>query len=264
MRRVLALDFDGVISNSAPEAFVVALRTFVLLRSGSSLRTLASAGEGDAAPDLETVESHPVYGSFLELMPLGNRAEDYGVCLSAIEAGRSLPDQDAYDAYRSGFDADWMRAYHARFYEVRAALCAADPIRWQRLMRPYQPFLDVLRRRAADAALCVATAKDRGSVRRLLRAYGVDELFPEDCVLDKEAGVSKSAHLVHLQQKFGCRFDAMTFVDDKVTHLDDVARLGVRCALAGWGFNAERERALARAAGHLVCDLGDVEAQLFG
>jgi phosphoglycolate phosphatase-like HAD superfamily hydrolase len=131
-------------------------------------------------------------------------------------------------------------------------------------MSPYEPFLGVLRRHEDDAVLAVATAKDRASVRKLLRAYGIDDLFPEDCVLDKETGVSKSAHLEHLQGKYGWRFDEMTFVDDKVNHLDDVSRLGVRCALAAWGFNGEREEALARAAGYLVCTLGDAEQQLFG
>jgi hypothetical protein len=56
----------------------------------------------------------------------------------------------------------------------------------------------------------------------------------------------------------------MGFVDDKVNHLDDVSRLGVRCGLATWGFNGPREEALARAAGHLVCTLDDAEEQLFG
>jgi hypothetical protein len=37
----------------------------------------------------------------------------------------------------------------------------------------------------------------------------------------------------------------------------------VRCALAAWGFNGEREARLARAAGYLVCTLADVEQQIF-
>ena len=55
----------------------------------------------------------------------------------------------------------------------------------------------------------------------------------------------------------------ITFVDDKVNHLDAVAPLGVRCALAAWGYNGPREHRLARSHGHLLCTLDDVEAQLF-
>jgi hypothetical protein len=56
----------------------------------------------------------------------------------------------------------------------------------------------------------------------------------------------------------------MTFVDDKVNHLDAVAPLGVRCALSAWGYNGPREHELARARGYRVCSLADVESQLFG
>ena len=56
----------------------------------------------------------------------------------------------------------------------------------------------------------------------------------------------------------------MTFVDDKVSHLEVVASLGVRCALAGWGYNGERESARARELGCLVLTLEDAEARLYG
>ena len=55
----------------------------------------------------------------------------------------------------------------------------------------------------------------------------------------------------------------MTFVDDKVNHLDAVASLGVRCALAAWGYNGRREHELAAERGYLVCDLDNVEEKLF-
>jgi phosphoglycolate phosphatase-like HAD superfamily hydrolase len=261
--RVLALDFDGVISNSAPEAFVVALRTYAAMKSESPLCKASARISGAGAPARGAIRGHELFGPFLDLMPLGNRAEDYAVMLAALESGRALPDQAAYDAFRGEIDPQWLRDYHKRFYRVRARLSSADPEGWLGLMSPYEAFLGVLRRRAGELALCVATAKDRGSVRKLLRAYGIDDLFPEDCVLDKETGVTKSAHLEHLHGKFGCDYPEMCFIDDKVNHLDDVARLGVRCVLATWGFNGPRETALARAAGHLVCTLDDVEAQIF-
>jgi hypothetical protein len=43
-----------------------------------------------------------------------------------------------------------------------------------------------------------------------------------------------------------------------------VAGLGVRCALAAWGYNGEREIELARQRGYRVCTLENAEQQLFG
>jgi hypothetical protein len=59
-------------------------------------------------------------------------------------------------------------------------------------------------------------------------------------------------------------FPDMTFVDDKVNHLDAVAPLGVRCALAGWGYNGGREHDLAERRGYVVCSLENAEQRLFG
>jgi phosphoglycolate phosphatase-like HAD superfamily hydrolase len=264
MLRLLVLDFDGVISDSAPEAFVVALRTYRELRPSSRLGDRDALLRGPAAPTPGAVAGDALFAVFLETMPLGNRAEDYAVGLAAVEAGVQLPDQTSYDRFKAGLDPEWLRSFHKRFYRVRAAISDADPAAWHRLMGPYPGVTELLRRCAGDVLLAIATSKDRRSVGKLLEAYGIADLFPEGSVLDKETGVSKRAHLEHLHRLFGVSYTETTFVDDKVNHLDAVAPLGVRCGLAAWGYNGEREVALARARGYLVLGLEDAEAQLFG
>lgn len=247
--KLLALDFDGVVADSAREAFVVARRTYLDLRPGSALRAADEAA---------------LWRSFLALMPLGNRAEDYAAALAAIEAGAELHDQAAYDGWREAQDPGWLRAFHQRFYRVRTALSDEDRAGWLAMLRPYPALLAILRRRAGECSFAIASAKDRRSVAMLLSYYGVDDLFPPDLIVDKEAGVTKDLHLRALAARRGLDFPEITFVDDKVNHLDVVARLGVRCALAAWGYNGPREHRLARAHGHLLCTLEDVEARLFG
>jgi phosphoglycolate phosphatase-like HAD superfamily hydrolase len=247
--KLLSLDFDGVIADSAREAFAVSLRAWRALRPASDL------GARDPAS---------LYPTFLELMPLGNRAEDYGVALAAIETGAALPDQTAYDAFHAAQDPAWLRRFHARFYVEREALSEEDPRGWRAMLGPYPELLAILRRRAGAARYAIATAKDRRSVGLLLADYGVADLFEPALVLDKEAGITKVAHHEHLARATGVAYEEMTFVDDKVNHLDAVHALGVRCVLAAWGYNGPREHALARAHGHRVCGLGDFEAAAFG
>jgi phosphoglycolate phosphatase-like HAD superfamily hydrolase len=247
--KLLSLDFDGVLSDSAREAFVVALRAWRALRPGSPLGARDPASFHDA---------------FLALMPLGNRAEDYAVTLAAIETGAVLPDQAAYDAFHASQDRDWLLAFHARFYAERTALSEEDPTGWRALLGPYPALLAILRRRAGTVRYAIATAKDRRSVEILLADYGVADLFEPDLVLDKETGVTKVAHHEHLARVTGIPFAETTFVDDKVNHLDAVGALGVRCVLAGWGYNGAREHRLARAHGHRVCGLDDFESAVFG
>jgi phosphoglycolate phosphatase-like HAD superfamily hydrolase len=246
--KALVLDFDGVLSDSAPEAFQVALETWRDLNPQTRL--------GAEKPDA-------LYDAFLEMMPLGNRAEDYAVELAALETGLLLPDQDAYDAFKAKRDSAGLRAFHKRFYQVRTDWARRDPDGWRALMRPYAPLLELLRRRAGDAELAIATSKDRASVQRLLEAYGVADLFPEARVLDKEAGADKRAHLTRLHRALGLAYPEMTFVDDKVNHLEPVAGLGVRCVLAAWGYNGPREHRRAQELGFPVCSLDAAEATLF-
>ena len=264
MLRLLALDFDGVISDSAPESFAVALLTYTELIESSKFADRRAELAGDCLPAPDRLMGDPLYAPFLELMPLGNRAEDYAISLSALEADRSLADQSEYDAYRSELDEDWLRAFHRRFYENRSALSRRDASGWRRLMRPYPRFLEVLQRRSADAMLAIATSKDAETVAALLRDYGIESLFAAPRVLDKEAGVHKDAHLRRLHEMAGVAYAEMVFVDDKVNHLDRVAHLGVGCALASWGYNGEREIELARRRGYRICTLEDAEEKLFG
>lgn len=245
--KALVLDFDGVIADSARESFAVALATYRDLRPGSGLKR----DEG-------------TYRAFVDLMPLGNRAEDYGVILAAIESKAALTDQREYDAFRESENPDWLLRYHRRFYEIREAMARTDPAGWRALMPPYPAFVDLLKRRAGEAPYALATAKDRASVGSLLEDYGIADLFAPDLVMDKETGTRMAAHLEALHDRLGVEWSAITFVDDKVNHLDAVAPLGVRCALAGWGYNGSREWTLAWQRGYVVASLENAERTIFG
>jgi len=262
--RLLALDFDGVISDSAPESFAVALLTYTKMKNGSQFESRGAALESGPLPAPLPLAEDPLYAAFLELMPLGNRAEDFAISLCALEASRRIADQADYDAFRSELDEGWLQEFHRRFYQNRSAVSLRDPAGWRRMMGPYRPFLEILHRRAGDAMLAIATAKDAGTVAALMRDYGIDGLFPAERVLDKDTGVHKDAHLRRLHETLGVAYDEMIFVDDKVNHLDRVAGLGVGCALAAWGYNGEREIELARQRGYRVCTLENAEEQLFG
>jgi phosphoglycolate phosphatase-like HAD superfamily hydrolase len=135
---------------------------------------------------------------------------------------------------------------------------------WLGLHSPYPPLLELLRRRAGDVHLAVASAKDAASVGLLLEAFGVADLFPTGSILDKETGIHKTEHMAHLRKRLHIGFDDITFVDDKVNHLLRVRDLGVRPVLAGWGFNTDREHRLARDLGIDVAMLESCEHHLFG
>jgi phosphoglycolate phosphatase-like HAD superfamily hydrolase len=261
--QVIAFDFDGVLCNSAREVFLVAGNAYAFQEPDSPLlEHLFELRENVAGGGTDFLDD-PLVQAFSDLHPLGNRAEDFGVALCALDAGISIENQAAYDEFYSTLDPAWLASYHRRFYEARAFLRNLDPEAWLRLHTPYAGLGKTLRRRSDSARLAVATAKDATSAHLLLDELGLADLFDPAMVLDKETGVEKTIHLTALRERAGVEFGDITFVDDKVNHLQRVAHLGVRPILAGWGFNTPREHRLAERLGLEIASLDNVEAVLF-
>lgn len=262
--RALVLDFDGVIFDSAREGLLVSLRTYLSLEPGSPLAAEAPALEAALGDPGTSILAVPRLAAFMALMALGNRAEDYGVTWAILDQGHPVSDQAGYDSFYAGTRPDWRQDFHRRFYDVRHELATGHTDEWLRLHRPYPHLVEMLRRRVGQVPFAIATAKDGQSVRVLLAAHGLDELFTRELVLDKETGVSKRAHLEILQARLGVPTSELTFVDDKLNHLRAIEPLGVRGVLAAWGYNGSRERSQARARGFAVATTENAESVLYG
>ncbi len=248
---VLALDFDGVICDSAEEVLQTALETWSEVSPGSRLQIEVNGRSESRA-------------AFERLIPLGNRAEDFGVALHILENHLTVSTQADYDRVRDRLGLDWLGRFHQLFYRMRRRLRTDDPVRWLGLHRTYPAFIEVLEHHQQSTTLASATAKDGASVRLLLAHFEIDRLFQDQLILDKETGVVKTAHLKTLADRIGCETTRITFVDDKLNHLQATAPLGVRGVLAGWGHNTAREHDAARHAGFPVATLETAEAVLFG
>ena len=171
--KVLALDFDGVVCDSVRECFATALAAYEAMTPDSPLigRIRSRCGEG-RWHSLDLM-GDPVAASFENMMPLGNRAEDFGISLAASENFLELMDQSAYDTFAATVDPAWIDAFHAEFYEQRAAARAFDHHGWLDLHAPYPFFSEILRRRSVDTTVALATAKDRRSAGILLEHLGL-------------------------------------------------------------------------------------------
>ncbi len=204
-----------------------------------------------------------VFSAFCALIPLGNRAEDFGVSLLAVAENRTISDQAAYDTFFQSVDVGWRTAFHAEFYRQRDRLRESDSEHWLALHKDYPWFSELLHRHGRRGRIAVVTAKDRPSVAALLSHFGLDAVFDPELIFDKDTGVQKTAHLTRLAERTRMPYPSIVFVDDKVNHLRSTAPLGVRGILAGWGENGEREHDLARRHGFAVAFPENTEHLLF-
>jgi len=258
MKPVLALDFDGVISDSLLEAYLITWRI-----SGRLDPALAPADS--SLPACGTIHgfrssNQAHWQAFSALVPFGNRAEDYLVIQKAVRLGRSFASQEEFTAFRDTFARGLLERFHELFYVERYRLADSEPDRWLALNEPYPGVKRALRELAGRFELAVATSKDRETVLKLLADWGLSDLFGAERVLDKRAGESKREHLSLLREHFGCAFDRIAFIDDKLTHLVNCAGLGVRPYLAGWGYNGLQERLLAARHGIPVLELENLSS----
>jgi len=241
----------------------VAVDTYVSLSPESALMGALIPLRNEVLGGGSGYREHELMQRFRDLLPLGNRAEDFGVSLRAIEDDADIVDQGSYDAFYREVGREWLEEFHHRFYVWRTALRNADAAAWLRLHLPFEGLGETLRHHSGRTKLAVATAKDGLSARLLLDELQMGALFDPELILDKETGIEKTEHLRVLRTRTGAEFGDITFVDDKVNHLVRVAELGVRPVLAGWGFNSEREHALARDLGFEVADLASAGKILF-
>ncbi len=247
---LVALDFDGVLVDSRREV----LQTAISSRRELFPKSPISQSFMDDPDRLRAFEN---------LMPLGNRAEDFGVSLVAIEQGKIPETQEEYNDFRRELGEDFLESFHVTFYETRSRSQREDLHAWIALHLPFREMLDILSRRGRDCALVLATSKDEASARHLLQSWNLGWLFPKGHIYDKEIGVRKSAHLEAILHDFRLGPSEIRFIDDKVNHLLTAAEMGIGGVLAGWGHNTLREHVLAREHGIPVADFETVEKLLF-
>jgi len=135
--QILALDFDGVLCDSSREVFVVAVDTFAGFEPDSPLLEQLRTLRKNAVEGGSEYRNAPIYRRFRDLLPLGNRAEDFGVSLRAIDEGAEIDDQAAYDAFYRCMEKSWLDTFHRHFYECRDRLRETDLGGWLRLHLPY-------------------------------------------------------------------------------------------------------------------------------
>jgi len=244
--KVIALDFDGVISNSVHDSMRTAVNTYLDFVPDHNLpvQTILETGQV-----FQIEKSHsPFWEEFSRMMPLGNFARDYYVFVRMLELGKSntIQTQDDFNQFKNTIPQKVLDTYQKLFYEKRLQMQKDDPKGWCRLTPVFPGIVEAVQSLSQKYTMAITTSKDRGSVNLLLKHYKLDSFFLPENILDKDFAESKRDHLVRFHEKYKIPFSSIYFVDDKVMHLLGVKDLGVHCYLASWGFNAEQECRIAR------------------
>jgi len=256
---VLALDFDGVICDSASECLFSAYAAY------AKSTGLPEAEDLDAIPSEWRRE-------FCRMRPFIRDGKDFLLILYFVHHRVTIEGQQDFDDQAAALMPEALKELLGEgaaaqdleelFQGTRRVIRARDEAAWAAINPLYRGIEEGLRacRERADA-IYVTTSKPSDAVLRILRHHGTP--LPESQVFgsDRFKGHgNKNAHLEAVRDATDLPLDRIHYVEDQITHLIAAQALGARCYFAEWGYNTEEQKAQAIQAGIAVLEDREVPA----
>jgi len=217
MTRLVFLDFDGVICDSAPECFASSWEAYF----GRSHLELAPPAFAELT------------AGFLSLRPYVRSGEDFMICQEILHRGLAVGSQADFDALAAGKGSAELARLRERFYEARAALLERDRSYWIGLNSLYPEVAAHLPRWASSPLFHVLSTKRSEFIAEILSTAGIS--FPSDRIL-YAAKTDKGPRIEEVLERRGSL--AALLVDDQIDHLLSIRAASSRVAvyLAAWGY----------------------------
>jgi len=217
---ILALDFDGVISNSINECLVSGHNAFAELNKTAKV---SSIPELDAA----WVDKAKHIRNFIR------NGEDYVYIALALNKNLNITDQDEFDQFKKKH-MDRQQEYFDVFFNERLSFAERDADGWAHLSPLYQGIPEFLSNAHHDN-LYIITTKKLVFVEKILAANSIT-LLPKN-LHDTSNGLSKRRILENILAEREKTPAECYFIDDQVDTLIKTKPSGVQCILAEWGYN---------------------------
>ena len=244
--KILALDFDGVIVDSAWECLFVSYNAYFNVYTrrkkdffGGELFTFEN-WENIKKRYKKEVEHYRI------MRPYIRGADDYGLIIKLIEEKKVIENQKEFDKYRKSVDFDF-EAFHQEFYKERDRLQELDFKAWFNLDPSYSKIVEGIKQLLERGTKIIITTSNRlkSIAPSFAPKYLGFEIKQED-ILDKRFGEDKSEQMNQIVKLYNVKFEEIYFVDDQVSHLIQTRPLGVKVLLAGWSYATDIQKEEAR------------------
>ena len=218
MSGIFVFDFDGVLVDSAAECYAASIKAFKKL----------------FGVDVDSAEMRRF---FIENRYLVRPPEHFCLLIQCFFEESNEPASIQFERKvdkLSGGAKLILDDFKASFLEARQVMKETDLPKWFALHRKYAEVEPLLKGLALDK-FYVATMKDRASVMQLLNHYGLEIL--EQNLFDGSIGKNKLVHLQMIIEKCKAPPSEITFIDDSMVHLSEVAETGIKLCFASWGYS---------------------------
>jgi phosphoglycolate phosphatase-like HAD superfamily hydrolase len=233
MKKILALDFDGVLCDTIDECLITSINAY---RRMNGMQGRVSRME-DVDPEWIKL--------FRLIRPLVRPAGEYWITAHWLHTYRELLTLENFEELRQKY-AGLISDFRTLFFEERAALRSINMQGWIDLHRVFPQAKDGLPDLEDRFNIYFVTNKDKPSIKILSEKLGLN--VSESKMFTGEQGRTKPDAIRLIIKENKINAEDVFFVDDQLDHLFDVEKTGVRCFWAPWGYEREpkREHAFTR------------------
>ncbi len=244
--KILAVDFDGVISDSALKALFVSHNVYckysdlkVKKNFGGKLFTFEN-WELMKKEYKKEMEYYHRLRSYIEI------SGDFFAIIKVIEEQIQIKDQQEFIAYRNQLKFDY-HFFLELFFKEKEEWQRENFKKWFFLSPVFHEVVKGIQRFQHESQKVVIATSNLGEA--IHRAFQPEflgfEMDIED-IFDKNFGKHKAEHMQAIANKYGVALEDIYFVDDQLSYLRGTDALGVNVFLAGWGYCAESQKEEAK------------------
>ncbi|MBA7544913.1 hypothetical protein ES705_37274 [subsurface metagenome] len=244
--KILALDFDGVIVDSAWECLFVGYNAYFKVYKRK--KKVFFGGVPFTFENWENIKKR--YKKEVEhyriMRPYIRGANDYGLIIKLIEEKKIIENQKEFDKYRKSVDFNF-KAFHQEFYKERDRLQELDFKAWFNLEPSYPKIVEGIKQLLERGTKIIITTSNR--LKSIAPSFAPEYLgfeIKQEDILDKRFGEDKSEQMKHIVKSYNIKFEDIHFVDDLISHLIQTRPLGVKVILAGWSYATDIQKEKAR------------------
>jgi len=233
MQCLYALDFDGVICDSAVETGITGWKAASVLWEDMADKqpeeTVLSAFR-HVRPALETgYEAILIMRLLCQGMDAHYLLNNYTACLESLVHDESLD----------------VNALKRLFGEIRDIWIDNDYQQWMQMNPLFPGVAEKLKKLPASAKWYIVTTKQERFVKHILKANQIE--LPEQFIFGLDRAMRKSDVLSQLQNAHPLQ--VICFIEDRLPALEEVVQREelrkIRLYLANWGYNTEQDRQAA-------------------
>jgi phosphoglycolate phosphatase-like HAD superfamily hydrolase len=248
--KILALDYDGVLVDSAKESFAVAYNLHVKRHGFKHFSNKPLSYKNFERIDTELKDLEK---AFNHLRAYCSIACSFESVLAALDSKDKIKDEKDFNEFRKTINEN--PEFKKIFHKERFRLMNENFKSFLKLTPPHKEVIKATKKLFNMNQVFIVTKNKRELLQRVLSAYGFT--VPEENVFDAYLTKSKNDGLEKIHQKTKINYKDFIVIDDHLKHLAKMAELGVKAFLADWGFASKEDLEKAKSSGIEVLNKKD-------